>query len=441
MIKVLFKSLRIVFFISLLAGALLAVTAHAQAPTVKVMHVEGTIVPIVADYIERGIDQAEDENATVCIIELDTPGGLLDTTERIVQKIMNADVPVVVYVAPKGAWAASAGTFITLSANIAAMTPGTTIGAAHPVSGGGEEIPEDQMKKIVEFSAKWMKTIAEERGRNMEEAQLAVTESKSFTDVDALNANIIDLRADNLESLIAQIDGREVTLSNGATVTIDTGSHELARDEMNFIESFLHAISDPNIAYILLSVGSIGIIAEIYNPGMFFPGIAGAISLLLAFYSLGVLDAQWGGILLIILAFGLFVGEALTASFGIFTAGGITALVIGSLILFPRGSPLFTVNPWLIAVVVLLVAGFFAFAIQKVLKARRRQASTGREELIGKTAVVRIALAPEGEVFFKGELWTAVSEKGRVKPGEEVIISKVDGLTLYVTRKPKKPKG
>jgi membrane-bound serine protease (ClpP class) len=441
MIKVLFKSLRIAFFISLLAGALLAVTAHAQAPTVKVMHVEGTIVPIVADYIERGIDQAEDENATVCIIELDTPGGLLDTTERIVQKIMNADVPVVVYVAPKGAWAASAGTFITLSANIAAMTPGTTIGAAHPVSGGGEEIPEDQMKKIVEFSAKWMKTIAEERGRNMEEAQLAVTESKSFTDVDALNANIIDLRADNLESLIAQIDGREVTLSNGATVTIDTGSHELARDEMNFIESFLHAISDPNIAYILLSVGSIGIIAEIYNPGMFFPGIAGAISLLLAFYSLGVLDAQWGGILLIILAFGLFVGEALTASFGIFTAGGITALVIGSLILFPRGSPLFTVNPWLIAVVVLLVAGFFAFAIQKVLKARRRQASTGREELIGKTAVVRIALAPEGEVFFKGELWTAVSEKGRVKPGEEVIISKVDGLTLYVTRKPKKPKG
>jgi membrane-bound serine protease (ClpP class) len=297
------------------------------------------------------------------------------------------------------------------------------------------------MKKITEFSAKWIKTIAEERGRNMEEAQLAVTESKSFTDVDALSANIIDLRADNLESLIAQIDGQEVTLSNGATVTIDTGSHELVRDEMNFIESFLHAISDPNIAYILLSVGSIGIIAEIYNPGMFFPGIAGAISLLLAFYSLGVLDAQWGGILLILLAFGLFVGEVLTTSFGLFTAGGITALIIGSLILFPRGSPLFTVNPWLIAVVVLLVAGFFAFVIQKVVRTHRRQAATGREELIGKTAVVRVALEPEGEIFFKGELWTAVSEQGRVKPGEEVIINKVDGLTLYVTRKPKKAKG
>jgi membrane-bound serine protease (ClpP class) len=170
---------------------------------------------------------------------------------------------------------------------------------------------------------------------------------------------------------------------------------------------------------------------------MFFPGIIGAISLLLAFYSLGVLDARWGGILLILLAFGLFIGEVLTTSFGLFTAGGIIALVIGSLILFPRGSPVFSVDPWLIAVVVILIAGFFAFIIQKVVKTHRRQAATGREELIGKTAVVRVALEPEGEIFFKGELWTAVSEKGRVKPGEEVIINKVDGLTLYVTRKPK----
>jgi membrane-bound serine protease (ClpP class) len=438
MIKVFFKTLRIAFFMALITGALLAVTASADTPTVKVLRVEGTIVPAVADYLDRGISQAEDENATVCIIELDTPGGLLDSTERIVQKIMNADVPVAVYVTPKGAWAASAGTFITLSANIAAMTPGTTIGAAHPVAAGGEEIPEEQMQKITEFSAKWMKTIAEERGRNIEEAQLAVTESKSFTDVDALNANLIDLRADNLESLIVQINGREVTLANGATVTIDTTGYELVRDEMNFIESFLHAISDPNIAYILLSIGSLGIIAEIYNPGMFFPGIIGAISLLLAFYSLGVLDARWGGILLILLAFGLFVGEVLTTSFGLFTAGGIISLVIGSLILFPRGSPLFTIDPWLIAVVVILVAAFFAFAIQRIVQIYRRQASTGREELVGKTAVVKVALEPEGTVMFKGERWTAVSEKGRVKAGEEVIITEVDGLTLRVIKKQRK---
>jgi membrane-bound serine protease (ClpP class) len=435
MIKVVFKALRLAFFMALLTGALLAVTVSADTPSVKVLRVEGTIVPVVADYIDRGIIQAEDENATVCVIELDTPGGLLDSTERIVQRIMNADVPVVVYVSPKGAWAASAGTFITLSANIAAMTPGTTIGAAHPVTAGGEEIPEEQMQKITEFSAKWMKTIAQERGRNIEEAQLAVTESKSFTDVDALNANLINLRVDNLESLLSQINGWEVTLANGAKVTINTTGYELIRDEMNFVENFLHAISDPNIAYILLSIGSIGIIAEIYNPGMFFPGIVGAISLLLAFYSLGVLDARWGGILLILLAFGLFIGEVLTTTFGLFTAGGIISLVIGSLILFPRGSPLFTIDPWLIAVVVILVAAFFAFAIQRIIRTYRRQAATGREELVGKIAVVKVALAPEGIVLFKGERWTAVSEKGRVKPGEEVIITKVDGLKLYVTKK------
>jgi membrane-bound serine protease (ClpP class) len=435
MSRALFKTLRFAFFIALLTGVLLAFTASADTPSVKVLRIEGTIVPVVADYIDRGISQAEDENATVCIIELDTPGGLLDSTEGIVQKIMNANVPVVVYVSPKGAWAASAGTFITLSAHIAAMTPGTTIGAAHPVSAGGEQIPEDQMKKITEFSAKWIKTIAQERGRNIEEAQLAVTESKSFTDVDALNSNLIDLRVDNLESLISQINGRKVTLANGAEVTINTTGYELIRDEMNFVENFLHAVSDPNIAYILLSIGSIGIIAEIYNPGAFFPGIIGAISLLLAFYSLGVLDARLGGILLILLAFGLFIGELFTHSFGLFTAGGVTALTLGSLILFPRGSPLFQIDPWLIAVVVILVAAFFVFAIQRIVRAHRRQAYTGREELIGKTAVVKVALDPEGMVLFKGERWTAVSEKGRVKPGEEVIITKVDGLKLYVTKK------
>jgi membrane-bound serine protease (ClpP class) len=315
------------------------------------------------------------------------------------------------------------------------MTPGTTIGAAHPVAAGGEAIPEDQMKKITEFSAKWMKTIAQERGRNIEEAQLAVTESKSFTDVDALNSNLIDLRADNLKSLISQINGWKVTLANGAEVSINTTGYELTRDEMSLVESFLHAISDPNIAYILLSIGSIGIIAEIYSPGAFFPGIIGAISLLLAFYSLGVLDARWGGILLILLAFGLFIGEVLTTSFGLFTAGGITALVLGSLILFPGGGTLSQVNPWLIVTIVIIVVAFFAFAIQRIIRAHRRQAYTGREELIGKTAIVKVALEPEGMVFFKGERWTAISEKGRVKPGEEVIITKVEGLKLYVTKK------
>jgi membrane-bound serine protease (ClpP class) len=434
MSRVIHRALGLVFFLAIIVGALLPITTSAANQTIHILHVEGTIVPVVADYIERGIEEAEEENALACIIELDTPGGLLDATEEIVQKIMNADVPVIVYVNPKGAWAASAGTFITLSAHIAAMTPGTTIGAAHPVAAGGEEIPEEQMEKIVEFSAKWMRTIAQERGRNMEEAELAVTESKSFTDVDALEANLIDIRAGTLDELIALINGRQVTLASGLEVTLDTSSYATTRNDMSLIEGFLHAISDPNIAYILLSVGSIGIIAEIYSPGTFFPGIIGAISLLLAFYSLGVLDANLGGILLIILAFGLFIGEVLTTTFGIFTAGGITALVLGSLILFPESGAL-QVSPWLVGVMAAVVVAVFAFVITRIVGAHRRQAYTGREELVGKTAVAKSALEPEGIVLFKGERWTAVAEKGKVKPGEEVTITKVDGLKLYVTKK------
>jgi len=435
MSKHLFKALRIAFFVSLVAGALASLSVNAANQSVKVLHVEGTIVPIVADYIDRGISQAEEENATACIIELNTPGGLMQPTEKIVERILNARVPVVVYVSPKGAWAASAGTFITLSGHVAAMTPGTTIGAAHPVSAGGEEIPEAQMKKITEFSAKWMETIAQERGRNIEEARLAVTESKSFTDVDALENNIIDLRAEDIATLLAEINGQSVTLAGAEEVILETENYVLDRAEMTFVERFLQTISHPNIAYILLSVGSLGIIAEIYSPGALFPGITGAICLLLAFYSLNVLDAFWGGILLIILAFGLFVGEALTATFGLFTAGGIAALVLGSLILFPGQPAMFQVDPWLIAVVVILVTGIVAFVMQRVIQAHRSQAKTGREELVGKTAVVKQDLDPEGMVFFKGERWEAVADKGRIKAGEEVIITKVDGLILQVTKK------
>jgi len=435
MSKHLFKILRIAFFISLLAGALASFSVNAANQSVKVLHVEGTIVPIVADYIDRGISQAEEENATACIIELNTPGGLLEPTEQIVARILNARVPVVVYVSPKGAWAASAGTFITLSGHIAAMTPGTTIGAAHPVSAGGEEIPEAQMQKITEFSAKWMETIAQERGRNIEEAKLAVTESKSFTDVDALENNLIDLRAEDIDALLAEIDGQSVTLAGTEEIILETENYVLDRAEMTFVERFLQTISHPNIAYILLSMGSLGIIAEIYSPGALFPGITGAICLLLAFYALNVLDAFWGGILLIILAFGLFIGEALTATFGLFIAGGIVALVLGSLILFPGQPAMFQVDPWLIAIVVILVTGIVAFVMQRVIQAHRSQAKTGREELVGKTAVVKQDLDPEGMVFFKGERWEAVADKGRIKAGEEVIITKVDGLILQVTKK------
>jgi len=414
-----------------LGGSLIAAASPA---TVEVLTVDGTIVPVIADYIDRGISQAEENGATVCIIELDTPGGLLDSTDKIVKRIMNADVPIVVYVSPKSAWAASAGTFITLSGHIAAMTPGTTIGAAHPVAAGGEEIPEDQMKKIVEFSAKWMRTIAEERGRNMEEAELAVTESKSFTDVDALEYNLIDLRAENLENLISQIDGWEVTLASGQEVIIDTTDYGTTRNEMNAIEKFLQTISDPNIAYILLSLATIGLIVEISNPGMVFPGVAGGISLLLAFYSLGVLNAYWGGLALILLAVGLFIAEYFTTSFGLFTAGGIISLVAGSLILFSH-SPGIEVNRGLIVGVAAGFAAFAIFVVGAIIRGQRRRKATGAEGMIGKMAIAKTPLDPTGTVLTQGELWTAASEGGRVAPGEEVIITKVEALKLWVTKK------
>jgi len=432
--------LRIFFLVWLVlpvaAGLGGSLIAAASPTTVEVLTVDGTIVPVIADYIDRGISQAERDGATVCIIELDTPGGLLDSTDRIVSKIMNAKVPIVVYVSPINAWAASAGTFITLSAHIAAMTPGTTIGAAHPVAGGGEEIPEDQMKKIVEFSAKWMETIAEKRGRNIEEARLAVTESKSFSDSEALEYNLIDLRSDNLESLISQIDGWEVTLASGEVVVIDTADYVQTRNEMNAIEQLLHVISDPNIAYILLSLASIGLIVEISNPGLIFPGVAGGISLCLAFYSLGVLDAYWGGIALILLAVGLFIAEYFTTTFGLLTAGGVASLVMGSLILFTH-TPGVEVSKGLIAGVAVGVTAFAVFVLGAIIRGQRRRKATGAEGMIGTIAIAKTPLDPTGTVLAQGELWTAASEGGKVAPGEEVIISRVEGLKLWVTKKSK----
>jgi membrane-bound serine protease (ClpP class) len=430
-----------VFFIAWLVMPLVAglggsLIAAAGPTTVEILTVDGTIVPVIADYIDRGISQAEERGASVCVIELDTPGGLLDSTEKIVQRIMNAKVPIVVYVSPKGAWAASAGTFITLSAHIAAMTPGTTIGAAHPVAAGGEEIPEDQMQKIVEFSAKWMETIAEERGRNIEEAGLAVTQSKSFTDVDALGNNLIDLRAESLADLISQINGWNVTLAGGEEVILDTTSYGSTRNEMNAVEKFLQTLSDPNIAYILFTLATIGLITEISNPGMVFPGVAGGISLLLAFYSLGVLNAYWGGIALLLLAVGLFIAEYFTTSFGLLTAGGIASLVIGSLILFSH-SPGVEVNKGLIAGVTVGFGAFAVFVLGAIIRGQRRRKATGAEGMIGTIAIAKTPLDPTGTVRAEGELWAASSEGGKVAPGEQVIITKVEGLRLWVTKKSK----
>ena len=437
------KRLRIILlFVVLLLAVLLASGAQAQTPAVYVITIKGTINPVLVDYVERGIEEAEDNGARALIIQMDTPGGLDTAMRDIVKLIVNAHVPVVVYVAPSGSRAASAGVFITMAAHVAAMSPNTAIGAAHPVSIGeeGEQAMSETMEdKVVNDAAAYIRSIAEAHGRNIEWAEKAVRESVSATEREALELNVIDLVATDLQDLIAQLDGKRVTLINGQTITLQTAGVAIVDVPMKAIESFLYTIADPNIAYLLLSIATLGIMAEIFNPGLIFPGIVGGISLLLAFYSLGVLPVNYAGILLIVLAIGLFIGEVLSTTFGIFTVGGLVSLVAGSLILFKDASPEFQINPWLIAVVCILITGALTFIIQRAVSAHRKQAYTGREELIGKTATVKVALNPEGMVLYKGERWTAISESGEVKVGEEVVINRVDGLVLYVVKKQAMP--
>lgn len=431
------RTIRILLLLGLLVTAAVATAAEAAGPDIHVLHVKGTINPVLVDYIEDGIERAEDDNAIACIIQLDTPGGLDTAMRDIVQSIVNARVPVVVYVSPSGARAASAGVFITVAAHVAAMAPNTAIGAAHPVSigtEGEEQMSEDMAEKIVNDAAAYIRSIAVAHGRNMEWAEKAVRESVSATEREALELNVIDMVAPDINALISQLNGRQVNMLDGTVITLNTSGATIKHFEMNWVEDFLYTISDPNIAYILLSVAMLGIMAEIFNPGLIFPGVVGGICLLLAFYSLGMLPVNYAGVLLIALAFGLFIAEVFTAGFGLFTAGGITSLVIGSLILF-KGGPLFSIDPWLITAVVIIIAAFFAFIITSIVRAHRRQAATGREELVGKKAIVKAALEPEGMVLFKGERWTAILEQGRAEPGDEVIITRVDGLQLHVVKK------
>ncbi|MFC1990679.1 nodulation protein NfeD [Chloroflexota bacterium] len=424
--------------VGLLLALSIAANVWAASPRIDVLTVKGTINPVLTDYIERGIDQAEEGNAVAVIIQMDTPGGLDTAMRDIIQSIVNSRVPVVVYVSPSGARAASAGTYITMAAHVAVMAPNTAIGAATPISLGsdGEAQMSDELKaKVINDATAYIKDIADSHGRNADWAEKAVKEGISATSQEALELNVIDMVSPDLSTLITQLDGWQVTMLDGREITLQTQDATIYQNKMKLIEDFLYTIADPNIAYLLMSLATLGIMVEIFNPGLIFPGVVGGVSLLLAFYALGVLPVNWAGVLLIVLAFGLFVAEVLTTTFGLFTAGGVVSLVIGSLILFQGASPVFRIDPWLIAGVTIVITAVLAFVINRALHAHRRQAKTGREELIGKKAIVKVALNPEGTVFFKGERWTAVSNEGRVNPGEEVIITKIDGLMLYVTKK------
>ena len=429
-IRILYVSLFIVGLAFSIAGC----SAGQSTGGVHVLQVKGNIVPVVADYINRGIGEAEDSGATVCIITLDTPGGLLDSTSRIVERIMNARVPVVVYVSPHGAWAASAGTFITISAHLSAMAPATSLGAAHPVS-VGEEMPEDVQKKATEYSAAWIQSIAEKRGRDPALVEAAVKESRSFTASEAVEKKLVDFQADDLDSVIKQINGKKVELADGREAIINTEGAAVNKSDMTLVEKILQVISHPNVAYILLTLASIGLITEISNPGLIFPGVIGGICLFLAFYSLGVLNAGWAGLLLILLAFGLFITEIFVPAYGILTTGGIVSLVIGSLILFSESEASMQFDKSLIVYVAIFLAAFMAFLIWAVIRGQKRKVTTGKEGMIGQVALVKTALKPSGMVLVEGELWKAELDEGQAHPGEEVIVQKVDNLKLKVSRK------
>lgn len=425
------RVLRMGFLLWLLLALLPLAGAGAQdARHVDVLEIEGPVTPIMISYIERGIRTAEDDGAEALIIKLDTPGGQTDLMNDIVSALLQARVPTVVYVYPAGAYAASAGTLITLGAHVAAMAPGTTIGAASPVGSQGEDLGETMEAKVKEDLKAQARVLAARRGDEaVAWAESAVEEAKAATADEALALGVIDFVASNLADLLAQMDGFQVTV-NGEEITLRSAGASIRELPMSFAEQFLHIITNPTIAFILLTLGLNAILYELSSPGGYVGGIVGVICLLLAFYALGVLPVNYAGLILIALAFVLFVVDIKAPTHGALTVGGVVALVAGALILF--NSPLYRISIVAVLSVALVTAGFFAFAVAKVVQAQRKPPVTGREGLVGLTAQARTALDPEGKVFVKGELWDAVAEGGPIAPGERVEIVAVEGFCLRV---------
>ncbi len=428
--------------LALLVVALALLAAACGGPggpegAVHVLKADGDVNPVMARYIDRGIDQAEDANAVAVVIELDTPGGLMTSMEDIVKRIEEDRIPVIVYVSPRGAKAASAGTFITMAANIAAMAPSTRIGAASPVGAGGEDIEGTMGKKVTEDAVAYARTIANYRGRNAKWAEQAVREAVSATETEAVDLNVVDLVANDLPSLLEAVDGREVQLVD-RTVTLTTmealEQDKIVHNDMNLAERFLDLISDPNITFLLLSLGSIALFYEIVNPGQIFPGVFGVIALIIAFFSLSVLPFNWAGVILIFLAFALFAAEIFVTSGGILGIGGVVALILGGLLLTWGNPPEFQVSKWLVYGLGASIGAFFLFVVTSIIRIRRQPVAVGIDTLIGRRAVARSPLDPDGMVFVDGEYWTATLEDGSAEEGEEVVVTAVEGLKLMVRK-------
>jgi len=397
------------------------------------MKVEGAINPVTADFIKEGIEKATQQKAACLLIELNTPGGLLKSTRNIVSYILESPVPVIVYISPAGSQAGSAGVFITLAAHIAAMTPGTNIGAAHPVTLQGQ-MDSIMSEKVTNDAAAFIRSIAEKRNRNTQWAENAVRRSFSYTETEALEDSAIDLIAVNVQDLLNKVDGKTILLFNGTQITLQTKTAKIEPLKMNFFQQFLHTISDPNIAYILLLLGFFGILFELFIPGAILPGVIGGINLILAYYAMHTLPINMAGLALILFALILFLLEIKVVSYGILAIGGVISLLIGSLMLIKSDSllELVSISSTIIYGATAVIALFFLFIIAKGIKAQKRENVTGPSALIGRTGEVTETLSPTGIVLVNGELWNSESVSGTVAVGEKVRITEVRKLKLYV---------
>jgi membrane-bound serine protease (ClpP class) len=418
-------------FVGLLIGYALA---SEPPPPIHLISVADVINPVSSEHITESLQAAVRQGAQALIIQLDTPGGLDKSMRQIIKEELNSTIPVVVYVAPSGSRAASAGTFITLAAHVAAMAPGTNIGAAHPVAVGSGGMGKEMADKVTNDAAAYIKSIAEQRGRNVEWAEKAVRESVSASETEALQQKLIDLIAPDLNDLLRQLDGRRVVTSAGEKILRTEGA-TLQRIEMSLPRRLLSMLADPNVAYMLLMLGAAGIFFEISTPGAVLPGVIGAISLLLGLYALQLLPVNYAGLALIVLAIILFIAEIKVTSYGALTIGGIVAMILGSLMLFDAPPPLPGLSPWVVVPATFLVAGFFVFLVGAALKTFAQRPYSGREALLRK---VGVALSPidqkQGKVFVAGERWNARSDRP-IAEGVEVEVAEIDGMTLLVKQK------
>jgi membrane-bound serine protease (ClpP class) len=414
-------------------------TEEQGAGEVYLIKIDGSINPSTSEFVRKSIKEASSHNARCLIIELNTPGGLLKSTRYIVSDLLTSDIPVVVYVSPSGSQAASAGVFITLAANIAAMAPGTNIGASHPVTMEGTQ-DSVMMDKATNDAAAFIRSISEKRNRNVEWAEDAVRKSVSITEKEALDLKVIDVIADNINDLLQKIDGKEVETSKGKVI-LETKNVQIVNYEISWFQKFLGIVSDPNVAYILMMLGIWGIILEFYHPGGILPGVVGVICIILGLYGLHTLPINYAGLGLIILAIILFLAEIKIVSYGMLTVGGVISLFLGSFMLIDTSSPLEIVEISLsvIFTTVLIISGLFVLLIWLVIKAHKRKVVTGEEGLIGEICEVidKIETGKTGAVKMHGEIWNAVLPSGsdeKISAKTKAKVIAVNNLTLTVQK-------